>query len=177
MTATPYLTVTDLERELTVQRIDAPLTIRPGMYRVQVEGAWTELDAVEPRITTGAAPIRALQLRASGTGVSDLLRLHAELRDGGGPLHMETPERRAFDVAFQDLRSTLFLSGTFHRDREEPEIEYRISLQGKELMGIAIDRERDGRRGLLLTDLAFDDEDALVRAFTSRWSLVVEQIA
>ena len=174
--AGPYLTVSEIEGELALRRIDCPITVRPGPYRVLIDGAWVELHAAEPRITTGAAPVRAVVLRGSGATVASLVRLEAALRSGAGPVRLETPDRGAFSVAFEQLAATLFLHGRFQRDRGEPEILYRIALPGRAITGFAIDRDRDRRRVLVLTELPVDDEQALVRAFTSDQVLEVAQI-
>jgi hypothetical protein len=174
--AEPYLTVTEIEGELALRRIDCPIAVRPGTYRVLIDGAWVELYAVEPRITTGAGPIRAVVLHGSGAVVASLVRLEAALRSGAGPVHMETQERRAFSVVFEKFDATLSLYGRFHRDRRDPEIDYRITLPDRTITGFAIDRERERRRLLALTELSVDDEQALVRAFTSHQVIEVEQI-
>lgn len=176
-TASPYVTVTDLERQLMLRRIDCPRTISPARYRVAVQGAAIEIDAVEPRIHTGAAPIRAVQLHASGAAVSDLLRVEAELRTGARALAMETLDGNAFTVMFESSRATLFLYGTFCRDRDEPEIQIRVSLRDREISGIAIDRDREGRRALVLGELAFDEAHALVHAFVRDRTLTVDEVA
>jgi hypothetical protein len=174
--AEPYLTATEVEGELALRRIDCSITIRPGTYRVLIDGAWIELFAVEPRITTGAAPIRAVVLRGSGPVVASLVRLGAALRAGAGPVHMETQDNRAFSVTFEKLDVTLYLYGRFHRDRRDREIDYRISLPDRTITGFAFDREREQRRLLALTELSVDDEQALVRAFTGHPTVEVEQL-
>jgi hypothetical protein len=175
--AAPYLTVTDLEKRVTLLSIVCPLTIGAGVYRASAGGAWVELHAAEPRISTGAAPLRALELRATGGAAEQALRLEAELRAGAGPLRMEEAEGRpAFSVSFRELRSALYLYGTFHRDRDEPEVSCRVRLGDKSVQGVAIDAERANRRGLAMTELSPGDEAALLRAFAERLPLVVEQL-
>lgn len=141
----PYLTVTELEGELALRRIDCPIAVRPGTYRVLIDGAWVELYAVEPRINTGAGPIRAVVFHGSGPVVASLVRLETALRSGAGPVRMETQERRAFSVAFEKLDATLFLYGRFHRERRDPEIDYRISLPDRTISAVPAPPQRAGR--------------------------------
>ncbi len=84
MTPVPYLTVTEFEAELALRKIECPITVRPGPYQVRLDNAWVELYAVEPRTSTGAAPVRAVVLRGAGAAVESLVRLEAVLRSTGG---------------------------------------------------------------------------------------------
>lgn len=167
------MTVTEIAKRLVLRRIAAPTTIRSGTYPVSVGAEWCELDAVEPRIHTGGAPIRELQLQGSGTAASHLARLEAELRKNGGPLRMKSADQ-VIDVTFDGLRSTLYLYGDLTGEGEGTDLTFRISIGGKTIEVDGIDGLRDGRRTLVLTDVSAEDEAELLRAVEGRQPIEVE---
>lgn len=69
-----YLTVTELEKELRLSHSVCPCAIGAGVCRVLVGGEWVEMQTVEPRICTGAAPVRALDLGAPGSAALQRVR-------------------------------------------------------------------------------------------------------
>lgn len=119
-----YLTVTDVEKRLRLLKIACPRTISAGVYHTLVGGGWVDLPAAEPRISTGAAPLRALEFGAHGSAAEAVVRLEAELRARGGPLQMAAGEQPAFSVSFQEVRGWFSLYGSPGTEpRTEPRAE------------------------------------------------------
>lgn len=176
-TAETYLTVTDLEKRLRLLKIACPRTISAGVYRVLVGGEWVQIHAAEPRISTGAAPLRALEFAGFGSDAEHVVRLEAELRAGFGPLQMTAGEQPAFSVSFEEVRGWFYLYGDFHhRDRDDGRRPCRIRLGGSDIHGLAFDAACGDRSGLVMTELSPDDEGAVIRAFVNQQPITVERI-
>ncbi|WP_434417653.1 hypothetical protein [Nannocystis pusilla] len=172
--AAKYMTVTHLEKRLRLRGVVCRHPLSPGVYRVLVGGEWAEMEGVEPRINSASAPLRPLELSASGDAVEQVMRLEAELRASGGPLQMEV-EGSVVSVPFQELMGRFSLYGVFHRERGEAEVACRIRLAERTIKGIGIDVGTGDRR-LALMEWSLDDEAAVARAFAGKQPITVEQI-
>lgn len=172
--AAKYMTVTHLTKRLRLRGVVCRYPFSPGVYRVLVGGAWAEMEGVEPRINSASAPLRPLELSASGDAAEQVVRLEAELRASGGPLQMES-EGSVVSVPFQELKGWFSLYGVFHRDRGEAEISCRVRLAERTIQGVGIDVGTDDRR-LALMEWSLDDEAAVARAFAGKQAIIVEQI-
>ncbi|GAB4199085.1 MAG: hypothetical protein OHK0022_19050 [Roseiflexaceae bacterium] len=173
----PYLQVETVEIRLDLRDINASRTIRPDNYEVSIEGVPVSIYAVEPRISTGGPPIRAVELYGLGPAAEQLLQLEARLRDGIKPLQLKDATKETFDISFKRLRSTLALTGTFLIEGDPEEFECSITLSDDtQLSGFALESHWRNQRTLIIQGLSREAQLGLIRTIAAGSGIVVEKI-
>lgn len=174
MTA-PYLLLNSIRRQLILKEISCP-SLPSGQYQARSNGAWVPVNAAEPRISTGATPLRALHLRADDRDALNLLRLETELRPGRQMLEIKHQNGEITDIAYNALLGALYLHGQFYSGisaSEGGEIDYEIPIEGQIISGTAHEVIREGLRTLVVSDLDIARQIVLAETFQREQSLKV----
>jgi len=130
----PFLIIKTVRVGLRLHHINTQKSwIRPGVYEVLAGDEWLKLEAAQPRVSTSAQLVRAVDFY--GVKAESLLRLEEYLLANRSSFQMRSEKDEVFTVGFRqtDVKSSFYVSGNFLTEIkwDGMPLLWRIVLHGK----------------------------------------------
>lgn len=178
---TPFLVIKKVRAGLRLYHIDTQKSwIRPGVYEVLAGDEWIKLEAAQPRLSTSAQLVRAVDFY--GAKAETLLRLEEYLLANRSPFQMRSEKGETFTVEFAQtgVKSSFYVAGNFLTEIkwEGMPLLWRIVLpEDKELMGTGYQATpHAGEPQVAIDDLSLAVRLDITRAVAAGENVVVENI-
>ena len=150
------------------------------MYEVLAGDEWLKLEAAQPRVSTSAQLVRAVDFY--GAKAESLLYLEEYLMANGSPFQMKSENGETFTVSFRqkDVKSSFYVSGIFLTEVQWDGMPllWRIVLaEEKAFMGTGYQATpHAGEPQVAIGDLSLAARLDITRAVAAGENVVVENI-
>lgn len=178
---TPFLVIKKVRAGLRLYHINTQKSwIPPGVYEVLAGDEWIKLEAAQPRLSTSAQLVRAVDFYGAKTEA--LLRLEEYLLANGSPFQMRSENGEAFAVGFPQtgVKSAFYVAGEFLTEIkwDGMPLLWRIVLpEDKEFMGTGYQATpHAGEPQVAISDLSLAARLDITRAIAAGENVLVENI-